>query len=197
MHNINLTTVHAGNILPYVDDLARLRIEVFREFPYLYDGDMAYERKYLTNYCQSPESVFVVARDGDTVIGVATGVPMRDENEAFKRPFLEHQLDPETIFYFGESVLRSSYRGRGLGVHFIEERERYARSLDRFTHIAFCAVVRPADHPRRSADYVPLDAFWRKRGFEPQPGLQTTFAWRDLDEDSESPKPMQFWMKRL
>ena len=30
-----------------IDDLARLRIEVFADFPYLYDGDLVYEAQYL------------------------------------------------------------------------------------------------------------------------------------------------------
>jgi hypothetical protein len=30
-----------------VDDLARLRVTVFRDWPYLYDGDAEYERRYL------------------------------------------------------------------------------------------------------------------------------------------------------
>jgi hypothetical protein len=29
----------------YITELARLRIEVFRDFPYLYDGDYGYEKK--------------------------------------------------------------------------------------------------------------------------------------------------------
>ena len=29
-------------LLQYLPELARLRITVFRAFPYLYDGDMAY-----------------------------------------------------------------------------------------------------------------------------------------------------------
>ncbi|HZP92062.1 MAG TPA: hypothetical protein VFB20_04175, partial [Burkholderiales bacterium] len=51
----------------YVDDLARLRIEVFREFPYLYDGSLDYERKYLKTYIGVPDSVIVLAFDGDRV----------------------------------------------------------------------------------------------------------------------------------
>ena len=39
-----------------LDDLARLRIAVFRDWPYLYDGDVDYERDYLTAY-QSPGAV--------------------------------------------------------------------------------------------------------------------------------------------
>ena len=31
-------------------DLARLRIAVFRDWPYLYDGDEGYEREYLRAY---------------------------------------------------------------------------------------------------------------------------------------------------
>ena len=58
-------------------------------------------------------------------------------------------------------------------------------------------MVRPADHPRRPAGYVPLDGFWRERGSRPVPGLVGTISWRDLDEPTESAKPMQFWTKQL
>ena len=30
--------------------LANLRIQIFRVFPYLYDGDLAYEEKYLARF---------------------------------------------------------------------------------------------------------------------------------------------------
>ena len=30
-----------------LDDVAKLRIKVFRAWPYLYDGDLDYERNYL------------------------------------------------------------------------------------------------------------------------------------------------------
>jgi GNAT superfamily N-acetyltransferase len=94
-------------------------------------------------------------------------------------------------------VLLPEYRGRGLGVRFFEEREAHARRLGRFEKICFCAVERPADHPRRPAGYVPLDAFWQRRGYRQQPDLRTSFVWQDLDEAHESPKPMVFWMKSL
>ncbi|WP_371413269.1 hypothetical protein [Methylophaga sp. SB9B] len=53
------------------------------------------------------------------------------------------------------------------------------------------------DHPRRPAGFRPLDNFWRKRGYEKHPELHTTFSWKELDEEHESPKPMTFWMKKL
>lgn len=42
-----------------LDDVARLRIEVFRAFPYLYDGDAAYERAYLQTYRDSADAILV------------------------------------------------------------------------------------------------------------------------------------------
>jgi hypothetical protein len=42
-----------------------------------------------------------------------------------------------------------------------------------------------------------LDALWNRQGFVRHPELQTTFSWRDLDEDQASPKPMVFWLKPL
>ncbi|GAB6041213.1 GNAT family N-acetyltransferase [Endothiovibrio diazotrophicus] len=186
-----------GAIEPYIPDLARLRIEVFREWPYLYDGDMDYEACYLATYGASPESLFVLAFDGERIVGAATGVPMADESEAFKRPFLVHGHDPRRIFYFGESVLLPAYRGQGLGVRFFIEREGYAGELGRFTHTAFCAVERPANHPRRPADYRPLDAFWARRGYRKHPELATTYRWKELGAAAETDQPMTFWLKAL
>ncbi|MDX1457003.1 MAG: GNAT family N-acetyltransferase [Marinobacter sp.] len=184
-------------IAPYLDDLAHLRIEVFRAFPYLYDGNLDYERDYLETYASSAQSLFVLALDGKRVVGAATGVPMADETEAFKRPFVEAGWNPDEIFYFGESVLLSHYRGQGLGVRFFEEREAYARRLGRFRHCAFCAVERPADHPLQPDGYVPLNDFWHNRGYRHQPQLRTEFYWKDIGDDTETAKPMSFWIREL
>ncbi|MCB1715657.1 MAG: GNAT family N-acetyltransferase [Candidatus Competibacteraceae bacterium] len=187
---------HSGASLEhYIPALARLRIEVFREFPYLYRGDQDYESQYLQTYIRSAGSVIVLALDGEEVVGAATGLPLRHETEEFKRPFSAHGYEIEKIFYFGESVLRKTYRGQGIGVQFFSEREAHARSLGGFDITCFCAVQRPPDHPRRPPDYVPLDSFWQKRGYAKQPSLQTDYVWQDLDEDAPSAKPMVFWLK--
>ena len=182
---------------PFVRQLARLRIEVFREFPYLYDGSAEYERDYLRTYLDVPESVIAIAFDDDRVVGASTGLPMSVETDEVKRPFIANGYDPEQIFYFGESVQQPHYRRRGLGVRFFVEREAHARTLGRFRLTAFCAVQRPADHPRRPRDYQPLDEFWIKRGYRKHSELTTAFSWQDLDESSQSPKPMVFWIKQL
>lgn len=195
--NITLERFTGAAVERHIAELARLRIEVFREFPYLYDGSMEYESAYLRTYVQSPNSVIVVAFDKGQAVGASTALPLQHETAAVQRPFVEHGMDPRAVFYLGESVLLRHYRGRGIGVRFFEEREAHARSVGRFAWAAFCAVQRPAQHPRRPAGYVPLDRFWNNRGYRCHPELHTSFRWRDLDEAAVSDKPMVFWLKAL
>lgn len=176
--------------------LARLRVVVFRDFPYLYEGDLAYEQKYLAKFLDLDEGTIVVARDGEEIVGASTALPLTKAGEDEQKPFRDAGLDLARVYYFGESVLMPAYRGRGVGVSFFDARETRARKLG-YRAAAFCAVQRPEDHPRRPKDYVPLDAFWSKRGYTKRPELSTVFEWQDLDEKGESPKPMIFWTKEL
>lgn len=193
---LELKRLSGAALKHYIPELASLRIQVFRDFPYLYDGDTDYEARYLQTYIQCPESVIVLALDGDKVVGASTGIPLKFETDEVKAPFLKAGLDIDKIFYCGESVLISKYRGRGAGVAFFEHREDHARALG-YAFSCFCGVQRTEDHPRRPVGYKPLDNFWRKRGYEKHPELQTTFSWKEIGEDHESPKPMTFWMKSL
>jgi GNAT superfamily N-acetyltransferase len=196
MDTLEVFTVTGPGVAPHIADLARLRIEVFRDYPYLYDGDLDYEARYLQTYSASPESLFVLVRDAGRIVGASTAVPMAHEEAAFQRPFAARGLDPAGVFYYGESVLSPGYRGRGLGGRFFDERERHARAAG-FTRAVFCAVERAPDDPRRPPGYRPLDDFWRGRGFRKLPDLTTTYAWKELGEEAPSPKVMTFWLKEL
>lgn len=177
-------------------EVARLRLEVFRAWPYLYEGTLEEERQYLDVYRQSSQSVVVGAYDGAQLVGASTGTPMEDHAADFSAAFAESGLDLGEIFYCAESVLQPAYRGRGLGHAFFDAREAHARSLGR-RKIAFCAVVRPGDHPDKPSDYRPLDGFWRARGYAPLPGVIAHFSWRDVGQAAASRKPLQFWLREL
>lgn len=180
-----------------IDDLGRLRIQVFQSWPYLYEGDLEYERKYLSTYTRSPTSFALLAQDGSKLIGATTAIELQDESEEFQAPFRERGMDPEEVVYFGESILLEPYRGLGIGKEFMRARLEYARSLPGKKLAAFCAVVRPASHPAKPAGYRPLDDFWLSQGFRPEPGMSTEYQWRDLGEKEESRKALQFWLRPL
>lgn len=179
-----------------LDDVARLRIKVFQAWPYLYDGDLDYERKYLQSYRDSDKAIVVGAFDGYRLIGASTGAPLIDHADDFAAAFESTGLDLSDIFYCAESVLLSDYRGQGVGHKFFDLREAHARALG-FSKCAFCSVQRPADHPMRPESYRPLDGFWRARGYEPLPGAVAQFSWKDISEKGETQKPLQFWIRNL
>lgn len=183
------------DIAPIVPDIARLRMGVFREWPYLYAGEEAFERDYLSTYMGSPRALAVLAYHGAHIVGAATGLPMADEVEHLRQPLAAAAIDPKEVFYFGESVLLPQFRGLGIGVRFFAVREEHARSLG-YRFAGFCAVERSPADPRMPIDHVPLDRFWRKRGFEPTE-ITTTFIWKEVGEGVETPKPMRFWLKDL
>lgn len=179
-----------------LDDLARLRIEVFRAWPYLYEGSLDYERGYISRYANARTGTIVVALDGDAVVGASTALALDEEADYVRAPFVRAGMDTAQIFYFGESVLLPQYRGHGIGVKFFEEREAAARDFG-YPLCCFCGVQRPDDHPMKPADYVPLDAFWGKRGYVKRPDLIASFSWRDIGDAAETAKPMVYWMKDL
>ncbi|HEX8107743.1 MAG TPA: GNAT family N-acetyltransferase [Kofleriaceae bacterium] len=193
---IRIECATGAEIARYLDALAALRIGVFREYPYLYEGSLAYEHEYLASYAGSPASVVVLACDGDRVVGASTALPLTLHSDDVVPPLARAGFDPASVYYFGESVLEPAYRGRGLGSRFFEERERRARELG-FAIATFCAVERPADHPLRPPGYQPPGALWRRHGFERRSDIVGTFSWRDVGETEETAKPMVFWIKPL
>lgn len=191
-----IQVVRGADIAPYLDDVARLRIAVFADWPYLYQGDAAYERDYLAAYARSADSVFVLAFDGDQVVGASTGLPLLDDAEAFSAPLAAQGLDAAKVFYFGESVLLPGWRGRGIGHAFFDARETHARSLGRFGTTAFCAVDRDRSDPRRPAGHRDNDAFWHKRGYMRRDGLAVTLPWKEPDRGEVSHR-LTFWTRPL
>lgn len=188
--------LYGGAVAAALDDLARLRIDVFADWPYLYAGSLDYERDYVATYRDAQNAILVAAKDGDRIVGAATGTPMEDHASDFAAPFAATGIPLTDIFYCAESVLLPDYRGQGAGHLFFDMREAKAKALGR-RYVAFCSVMRPEDHPARPADYRPLDEFWRKRGYEKLDGVVARFKWTDHGDAEQSEKPLQFWMKAL
>jgi GNAT superfamily N-acetyltransferase len=184
-------------MVPHLPALGRLRIAVFREWPYLYDGSLENEQRYLAGFAACPRAGLAVAFDGDDAVGCSSCLPLADEDDNILAPFRARGWDASRFFYFGESVLLPAFRGQGIGVKFFEAREAHARATSDGDFATFCAVQRPANHPLRPAGAVPLDAFWRKRGFVPYPDLACTMRWKQVDSDERVENRLAFWLKSL
>lgn len=176
-------------------DLAQLRIMVFKDFPYLYEGSMEYEMDYLHIYSKSERAFLFAVYDDTKMVGATTCIPLADETVEIQTTFLQHEMDISSIFYFGESILLPAYRGMGLGHRFFDEREKHALSFNEYKTTCFCSVIRPINHPLAPQDYRTNEAFWSKRGYVKQEKLTTEMSWLDVGEIESTSKKMVFYTK--
>lgn len=180
----------------YLDSVAHLRIRVFRDFPYLYDGNLAHEEDYLGRYLQAKDFVLILAKDAGQVVGASTCLPLSQETDEIRLPLTEAGYDDHEVLYLGESVLDKPYREQGIGKAFFRLREEHGRQLKK-KYASFCAVDRPEDHPLRPADYRSLNEFWKKYGYSPLPDVQVSLTWKDIDQQQDTEKKLTFWIKKL
>ena len=196
-NNYEVVRLKGAQIESVFDELAALRITVFRDYPYLYDGNVGYEKEYLRIYSGSVRSFVAALYHHGKMVGATTCLPLIEETDELKKPFLGSGIDPANIYYFGESIILKAHRGRGFGHLFFDEREAHAKSFGTYTHTCFCSVDRGISHPLRPADYRGNDAFWLKRGYQKIPALHTIMQWPDIGEPSSSAKPMVFWTREI
>tara|TARA_B100000989_G_scaffold255495_1_gene204423 strand:+ start:2787 stop:3419 length:633 start_codon:yes stop_codon:yes gene_type:complete len=183
----------------YLRSFADLRIRVFREYPYLYEGDFDYEKNYLKRYAESSDAVFVVVRDATTgeIVGASTANHLSQEMDEVKTVFLNAGFGIDEVYYFGESVLLPEWRGMGIGKRFFEEREQAAKRSPKVRWMTFCAVDRSGSEIPIPEDYRSPEYLWGKQGFEKHPELVTYFSWKEIGATEETKKPMTFWLKKI
>ena len=179
-----------------LDDLAALRLDIFPEYPYLYQGSREDELAYLATYAEAPDACVILTDDGLTVIGAATGMPLIHEDAHMLDAFAGTTFPLNEIYYVGELLFRPAYRNCGLGQKLLDRLESHIRSLGRYRRLTCATVERPEDHPLRPSDYIPIARFLARTGFVRLPGVTTHFIWRETDGVKRD-HPMQFWSKEL
>ena len=137
---------------------------VFREWPYLYDGDPAYGNA--ANLSRTPKIAGRHPRGAFEAggCGAATGSPWRNHAQGFSgRAFGGGRSRSEAS---STARRRSCCRNAGRRFRPCASSTRgrpMRRALGRSPR-GFCAVLRPRDHPRRPREGPKaLDAFWRGR----------------------------------
>lgn len=193
---LELEELRGDAVRPHLETIAELRMQVFAEWPYLYDGSLDYEKAYLEPYLVCPDSLIVLARDGDRAVGATTAIPLEAAEAEMQAPWRQRGERLQDFLYFGESVVLPEHRGLGLGRRFFALREAHARVLGR-SRCCFCSVQRPDDHPMKPEGYVPNDAFWRRLGYERIDDMICRFPWTDIGDSRETEKPLVFWHKWL
>lgn len=191
-----IQTFYGPQAALYVEELAKLRLQQLKSYPYLYDGSMEYEEQYLETLIESPENIIAMAFDHGRVVGAAAGLPLRYETLNIQQPFIDKGYDLHRIYYFGESIISPPYRGQGLGRAFFNTREERAKSLGWYDFVAFCGIERPAGHPLHDPNYQEPDEYWASLGFR-RTDMICQINWKDINETEETPKSLRFWIKDI
>ena len=185
--------VQFHEIKKHINFIAELRISAFKDFPYLYDGTIEYEEKYLKRYCESKNSVAILVQDNNKIVGVITGCPLKDEDIEFQSAFTNQGMNINDFFYIGECILTAEYQGRGLFRQLLSKLHKHAKNNSIAKRMVGCVVMRDQNHPRRPANYVPIESKLKRNGFRIMPDVIAHYYWKDIDQINETSHPMQFW----
>jgi GNAT superfamily N-acetyltransferase len=176
-----------------IDRLGEFRIQIFREYPYLYDGSIEYERTYLRRYLMAPESLCLILEDALGIVGACTGIPLACEDSEFQNAFVGE--NKEEVYYIGEVMLRADSRGKKLGSSLMSTALDLIDS-NKFKKISLCTVDRGLNHPREPLSYSPPDYLWKKYGFEKSGNLMAYLDWKDVGQDVDTRKPLNIWFRQ-
>lgn len=180
----------------HIESIVPLRLGVFREYPYLYDGNREDELVYLRLYAEKPEAFIIEVTESGKTVGAATGIPLCHETPEFIDPFIGSLYQMEEIFYVGELLFYPAYRNLGLGKRLIAQIERHVRSLGKYRYLLCATIVRPDNHPSCPAGYIPIDNFLARTDFLKLVGITTNLSWPEIGGIKQD-HTMQFWLKSL
>jgi len=190
----NLQIAQGADIERYTERLGRFRIEIFAEYPYLYDGNIEYEHKYLARYAASPNSFLIFCEDASGFVAACTGICMKDADEEFRSVFEPQEI--AKTYYIGEVMIRKGYRGKGIGSKLLTNAVSIIKNMG-FKQASLCAVEREENHPLRPNDYVSPDNLWLRFGFKKLQEKKARYSWKDIGAAEESQKLMSVWTVEL
>ncbi len=194
--NIHIKALTGSQAREYLDDIIRIRFTLFKEYPYLYEGTLAYERDYLETYLCSDNAAILLAFADNKLVGFSNSLPLSQEVVDIKAPFINRGLNINNYLYIGEVMIYTEYRGKGLARKFLEFHESKARK-EGYSHTVFMTVERPDDHPSKPHTYQSLDSMWQHFGYVRISDLLIHFVWKQIDTSTDVDNVLAIWQKNI
>jgi len=194
--------VHQGlGIQGFVDYIAELRISTFKEFPYLYKGDILCEKKYIEEYIKDARSMLSLIYVNKELAGFLTGMPLSCSADVISHSgtiFRNKGIDPSIYYYYGEMIVLPNFRNLRLPSILFASLDREVKNM-LFTYTCFLTVVRDDDHPMRPDNYKDTSHIWYREGYKKM-NITTEFNWPQIQSDGsvkEESSVLEYWSKKL
>ncbi len=188
-------------IKPLIPFVAQARITVFRDYPYLYEGNVDDEMNDLDKYAQHSHSALAIAYHQDVPVGFLCGSDFIHYSPMFENPiidiFKEEGLEPEKHYYFADIILLAEHRRKGLSPKLFATLESYAQSKG---YKSTCFVTEyHHNHPLKPKNHRSLVPLWNNLGYNKSPILAYA-SWPTHQADGTvktQQHPLIFWFKKL
>lgn len=188
------------NVPSILHFVSELRIKFFRDYPYLYEGNLKEEMNYLNWFSKLQDTQIVVAYQGDKPIGFLTGTAFIDFNEHFSGStaiFKNAGLNPTDFYYFSEIIILPEHRGKNISKKLFKVLENYATQKG---YKAACLVNESYSfHPLKPSNYKSLDSYFQHLGYHSTP-LIIHYTWPTLQKDGSSSNQehsLRYWIKLM
>lgn len=185
---IQIETYKGKEIGQKIEPTIQFINQIYRDPPFLYNGNDAEYRAYLMEYAHNDESYLNLIMNNDKIVGVALGIPLSHSRELYKQPF----KDVKGIYYIGEFGLNPSYRNKGYEDQLIKKLESEAKAKGYRT----LAIWELEKTPSANSPLLPF-AFWEKQGFKRHPEFSFNINWTNLGDTKESNHEATYWLKPL
>ena len=180
----------------FIDQIGRLRISMFAEFPYLYKGTIEDERAYLPIYCNSRNSRIILFFDQDQLVGFSSSVPLVEEYEVVQEPFIANNIDRNQYLYVGEIMLLKEYRSFNNVYDIIKIHDISAREQG-FSFLTALTVDREENHPAKPEGYRDLAKLWQKCGWEQPLNLKAKIEYPRVDLGTYGINMLSVWTRKV
>lgn len=201
--NVKIKILVGKETYRYCDLISQMRLDAFQEYPYLYNGNMNYEKEeeYVRQYSKDNKSTLAIATIDEKIIAIITGIPLVSDSEIVsdaRTAFSENGINSEDYYYLGEFITLPEYQGKGIANKLLLAQQELLKKW-RFKYACLATVIRPTNHPLRPVNYKPTDDIWQKWGFRKN-SIVLKHSWPTIQPDGtvkQEINELQFWVNQL
>lgn len=193
-NDLTLSTLSGSEARKYFQQIASMRINMFKGYPYFYEGSFDCEKEYLESYFNSTHSKVLLVLKDEQIVGFSTSIPLK-EMEVVRSAFSKKQIDTSQYLYIGETLIEEPFRTPELLRKISEFHEAQAKNTG-YSRLVCMVVKRDHSHPLRPANYRALEPV-QDLGYKLLEEIEVKQKWERTDTHQREENCLDIWTKPI